>query len=155
MNLIQEAITGKESLGNFSSPYQALVQFYCAFNSGNIQMMSENWVQSDAEAMDNPLDGIKRGWAEIRSVYERIFAGPAEVRVEYFDYTIHETQEMFYAVGRERSYCRLRDETITLAIRTSRIFHKIDGRWRQVHHHGSIDDPVLLGKYQSTLVGKR
>ncbi len=62
---VQEAITGKEKQGDLLSPYQALVQFYCAFNSGNMQMMSENWAQSDEIAMDNPLGGIKRGWSEI------------------------------------------------------------------------------------------
>ena len=44
---IQEAITGKEDQRQLMSPYQALVQFYCAFNSGDTQMMSENWAQSD------------------------------------------------------------------------------------------------------------
>jgi hypothetical protein len=154
MNPIQEAITGKESLGDLSSPYHALIQFYCAFNSGNMLMMSENWAQSDDIAMANPLGGIKRGWAEIQAVYERIFNGPAKVYVEYFDYTIHETTEMFYAVGRERGYLRLRGEEIILAIRTSRIFQKIDGCWKQVHHHGSIENAQLLGEYQSAVLGK-
>ena len=151
---IQEAITGKENQGNLSSPYQAVVQFYCAFNSCNMQMMSENWAQSDEIAMDNPLGGIKRGWTEIRSVYERIFNGPAEVYVEHYDYTIHETAEMFCLVGRERGYFRLGGDEITLAIRTSRIFRKIGGRWRQVHHHGSIEDSQLLSKYQAAVLGK-
>ena len=154
MHPIQEAITGKENTGDLSSPYHALIQFYCAFNSGNMQMMSENWAQSDDIAMDNPLGGIKRGWGEIQAVYENIFNGPAEVYVEYYDYTIHETSEMFYAVGRERGYFRLRGEEITLVIRTSRIFRKIDGRWKQVHHHGSIEDAQLLDKYQSAVLGK-
>ena len=151
----QEAITGKENQGELLSPYQALVQFYCAFNSGNMQMMAENWAQSDEIAMDNPLGGIKRGWSEIRQVYERIFSGPADVYVEYYDYTIHETAEIFYAVGRERGYFRLGDQEITLAIRTSRIFQKLGGRWRQVHHHGSIEDPQLLARYQAAVLGKK
>lgn len=151
----QQAITGKEDQGQSSSPYHALVQFYCAFNSGDMQMMSENWAQSDDIAMDNPLGDIKRGWAEIEAVYRRIFNGHAEVYVEYFDYTIHETAEMFYAVGRERGYFRLGGEEITLAIRTSRIFQKIDGRWKQVHHHGSIEDPELLAEYQAAVMGKK
>jgi ketosteroid isomerase-like protein len=144
MGPIQKAITGKEDQGQLTSPYQSLVQFYCAFNSGDMQTMSDNWAQSDDISMDNPLGGIKRGWAEIQSLYERIFHGPAKVYVEYFDYTIHETAEMFYALGRERGYFRLGGEEIALAIRTSRIFQKIDGRWKQVHHHGSIEDPQLL-----------
>ena len=152
---IQEAITGNENQGDLSSPYQALVQFYSAFNSGDIKMMSENWAQSDDIAMDNPLGGIKRGWAEIQPVYERIFNGSAEVYVEYFDYTIHETAEMFYAVGRERGYFRIGNKEVQLAIRTTRIFQKMEGRWRQVHHHGSIDAPKLLGSYQTAILGNR
>lgn len=155
MKPTQEAITGKEERGALSSPFQALVQFYCAFNSGNKKLMSENWWQSDEIAMDNPLGGIKRGWAEIQAVYERIFSGPAEVYVEYFDYTVHETSEMFYAVGRERGYFRLGGEEIKLAIRTSRIFKKIKGQWKQVHHHGSIEDPQLLAKYQAAVLGEK
>ena len=155
MKPIQEPITGNEPQGDLSTPQQALVQFYCAFNAGDMNMMSENWLQSDDIAMDNPLGGIKRGWEEIRSVYERIFNGPAKVHVEYFDYTIHETAEMFYAVGRERGYFRLGGEGIMLAIRTSRIFWKVDGRWKQVHHHGSIEDPQMLTRYQSAVLGKK
>lgn len=60
---------------------------------------------------------------------------------------------MFYAVGRERGYFQFGDEEIALAIRTSRIFQKLGGRWRQVHHHGSIEAPQLLGKYQSAVMG--
>ena len=153
MQPVQEPITGKEKQEDSSTPYQALVQFYRAFNSGNMQMMSENWAQSDDIAMDNPLGGIKRGWSEIQPVYERIFSGPAEVYVEHYDYTIHETAEMFYLVGRERGYFRLSGEEIALAIRTSRIFKKIDGRWKQVHHHGSIEDPQVLARYQSAVLG--
>ena len=118
-------------------------------------MMEANWANTDDIAMDNPLGGIKRGWQAIRPVYERIFNGPAEVYVEYYDYTIHKTAEMFYAVGRERGYFRLGSEEITLAIRTSRIFQKMSGRWRQVHHHGSIEDSQLLSRYQAAVLGKK
>lgn len=155
MKPIQEPITGNEDQGGLTSPYQTLVQFYCAFNCGDISMMEANWANTDDIAMDNPLGGIKRGWKEIRPVYERIFNGPAEVYVEYYDYTIHETAEMFYAVGRERGYFRLEGEEVKLAIRTSRVFQKIEGKWRQVHHHGSIDEPKLLERYQSAVLGKR
>ncbi|MBI5379019.1 MAG: nuclear transport factor 2 family protein [Nitrospirae bacterium] len=153
MNPVQTPITGQEDQGDLSLPFHALVQFYHAFNAGNMTVMAENWAQSDEIAMDNPLGGIKRGWEEIKAVYERIFHGSARVYVEFYDYTIHETQEMFYAVGRERGEFRLGETVIPLAIRTSRIFRLMDGRWRQVHHHGSIDDPGLLARYQSAIQG--
>jgi ketosteroid isomerase-like protein len=154
MQPTQEPITGTEDQGGLTEPCQALVQFYCAFNNGDLNMMAENWLQSAEIAMDNPLGGIKRGWGEIRQVYEKIFSGPAEVYVEYYDYTIHETGEIFYAVGRERGFLRRGKDHIDLAIRTSRIFKKMDGVWKQVHHHGSIDNAALLARYQSVVIGK-
>ena len=36
-------------------------------------------------------------------------------------------------------------------IRISRIFRRVDGRWRQIHHHGSIDDADLLARYQAAV----
>lgn len=150
----QTPITGKEAQGNLSSPFQALVQFYHAFNSGDIQEMSDNWEQSTDIAMDNPLGGIKRGWSDISSVYEKIFKGSAKVYVEYYDYTIHEHGEVFYAVGRERGYFQLKDIRVDLAIRTSRIFRRVGNRWKQTHHHGSIEDSKLLATYQSAVIGK-
>jgi pimeloyl-ACP methyl ester carboxylesterase/ketosteroid isomerase-like protein len=154
MHTVQEAITGREDLGDVSSPYQALRQFYCAFNARDMEMMSQNWAQADDVVMDNPLGGIKRGWSEIAQVYRLIFAGPASVYVEYFDYTLHETTDMFYTVGRERGYLRTGGEEIALAIRTTRVFRRIDGRWNQVHHHGSIEEPRLLARYQAAVLGR-
>ena len=147
----QTLITGSENKETLPVPLRALSDFYEAFNSRNLVMMSGNWSQTDDTAMDNPLGGIKRGWQEIESVYERIFSGPARVYVEFYDYTMHETGEMFYAVGRERGAFRVGDIVIPLAIRTTRIFKMIDGRWRQVHHHGSIEDPELLARYQAAV----
>lgn len=43
-----------------------------------------NWDQTPEIAMDNPLGGIKRGWDEIRAVYDRIFNGPAKVYLERY-----------------------------------------------------------------------
>lgn len=153
MNPIQAPITGTEPDVGPSSPYLALVQFYRAFNGRDMSLMAANWASSDDVAMDNPLGGIKRGWDSIRPVYERLFTGPAQVYVEFWDYTIHESPALFYAVGRERGHFRVQSLDLPLAIRTSRIFSKLDGVWRQVHHHGSIEDPQLLGQYQAAVFG--
>ncbi len=144
----QTPVTGRENKSDSPSTICALIDFYDAFNNRNLEKMSENWAKTDEIAMDNPLGGINRGWNEISAVYERLFKGSARVYVEFYDYTIHEAGEIFYAVGRERGEFRIAETTIKLAIRTSRIYRLIDGAWRQVHHHGSIDDPELLAQYQ-------
>ncbi len=149
MEPIQSAITGEEDLGDLAAPRQALAQFYRAFNHRDLAGLAANWADSEEAAMDNPLGGIARGWPAIRAVYEKLVSGAAAVRVEFHDYTIHQSGELFYAVGRERGYLMDGGAALPLAIRTSRVFRKIDGRWRQVHHHGSMDDPKLLARYQA------
>lgn len=149
---VRGAITGREDLGNLSRPEEALAQFYRAFNGRDLALMEQNWLLSEEVAMDNPLGGITRGWPSVRAVYERIFHGKARVRVEFHDYTLHIHGDTFYAVGRERGRLESDDGVaLDLAIRTTRVFRLSDGRWRQVHHHGSIEDPELLAAYQAAV----
>jgi ketosteroid isomerase-like protein len=153
ITLVATPITGDEALQTAGTPYAALVGFYRAFNRRDLAAMGENWERSPEIAMANPLGGLRRGWDEVRAVYERLFHGPAQVYVELYDYTLHEHGESFYAVGRERGQFVLGDERIPLAIRTSRVYRRTGGGWRQVHHHGSIDDPALLARYQRAVLG--
>jgi len=148
MKPIQEPITGNEELGDLSQPQQALAQFYRAFNTRDLKMMDENFAHSDEVAIDNPLGGIRRGADEPHKMYEGVFKSPADVHVEFWDYTIHRAGDVFWAVGRERGTYHDGEIVKNLNVRTTRIFQLIDGRWRQMHHHGSIEDAALLGEYQ-------
>ena len=105
--------------------------------------------------MDNPLGGSKRGWDDIRLTYEKLFASEGKYRFEFYDYTLHEADDLFYVVGRERGEVEHRGRMMRLAIRTSRIFRRDAARaWKQVHHHGSIDDPRMLARYQEAILGR-
>jgi hypothetical protein len=144
------AVTGRETASP-TTPLGALSEFYRAFNNRDLALMSQNWLSTAEASMDNPLGGIKRGWNEISEVYNRVFSGAATVTVEFFDYTLHETPDAFLAVGRERGTLKSPETTLDLKIRTSRWFRRVDGRWRQLHHHGSIDDADLLARYQTAV----
>ncbi len=154
MNVIQSAITGQEADVQGISPYSALFDFYNAFNNQNLELMETNWLQSEEVSMSNPLGGVKRGWSDIRRVYEKIFTGNARVYVEFYDYSIHPVEEMFIAVGKERGTLTVNRKIIELAIRTSRTYRMQDGQWKQLHHHGSIDNASILAEYQATVLGK-
>ena len=68
---------------------------------------------------------------------------------------MHEAGDLFYVVGRERGELALSGPPLELAIRTTRVFRRDeDGQWRQVHHHGSIDDPLMLAAYQNAVLPK-
>ncbi len=128
MKPIEAPINGSNYMGVQPAPESALQQFYAAFNGRDLELMSENWAQTDEISLDNPLGGIRRGWAEIRLLYVSLFCGPASVYVAFYDYTRHVGQALFYAAGRERGYFCLGDTGLVLAIRTSRIFNKVEGK---------------------------
>lgn len=151
---IETPVTGREYSGGQQEPMQALAQFYRALNERDIDMMRRNWINSGEAAMDNPLGGIKRGWSEISKTYEALFRSPGAYRFEFYDYTLHQSGDLFYVVGRERGELSANGHQMKLAIRTSRIFRRdAEGNWRQTHHHGSIDEPQMLAAYQQAVLG--
>jgi hypothetical protein len=91
MQPVQKPITGQGNPADLSAPQQALSRFYRAFNARDMEMMGQNRAHSDDIVMDNPPGGITRGWIETQPVYARIFEGPAQVYVEYYDHTLCET----------------------------------------------------------------
>ena len=152
MTLVENVISGAHHLLAPTTPEATLEEFYAAFNGRDIALMAQNWSDGSETSMSNPLGGIRRGWDDIKAGYHRLFTGPARVYVEFYDYSVREAGDLFYAVGRERGDFRLGEMRVELAIRTTRIYQRSNGRWRQVHHHGSIDDPVLLARYQTAVL---
>lgn len=67
----------------------------------------------------------------------------------FHDFTSQGADDWHLFVGRERGVCRTAKETLDVAFRTTRWFVRRDGGWRQLHHHGSVEDPKMLADYQN------
>ena len=74
--------------------------------------------------------------------------------VEFYDFSLHATEKMFLVTGRERGFFETDDIKMEFAIRTSRVFIKENKDWKQIQHHGSIDNPELLKKYQDAVLAQ-
>lgn len=146
-------VTGNENKESLPPMLRVLSEFYEALNNRDIEKMEQNWNRTDEAVMDNPLGGIKRGWDEIKAVYEGLFNSKSKYHFEFYEFSLHVAGELFYVVGRERGKFMFGDTTLNMAIRTSRIFRLTNNRWQQVHHHGSIEDPDLLSRYQKAVRG--
>jgi hypothetical protein len=103
--------------------------------------------------MDNPIGGIRRGWPAIRNAYSLLFEGPATIQIAFHDFTSQGGSDWHLFVGREKGVRMARFETIDLRFRASRWFVKVNGLWRQLHHHGSVEEPALLADYQRAMFG--
>jgi len=155
MEKIVTTINGSENLSNIENDkLRALICFYKAFNQRDMNLMQKVWLNSKEASMNNPVGGIMREWSNIESVYEKIFNGKAKVYVEFYDFTMHSSENMFLVTGRERGFFEKENIKIDLAIRTSRVFIKENDDWKQIQHHGSIDNPDLLKNYQDAIMNK-
>jgi len=70
----QSPVTGREQKEQLTPQMRALSDFYQALNGRDMELMAQNWAQTDETVMDNPVGGIKRGWDEIKAVYAQIFS---------------------------------------------------------------------------------
>jgi hypothetical protein len=145
-------ITGRE-VRDGNDAINALIGFYRAFNARDLEGLEGNWEQGDAPSMDNPMGGIRRGWPSIRDGYLKLFAGPAVVQVTFHDFTSQGGEDWHLFVGREIGTCVTPDMKMEVRFRTTRWFTRRDGTWRQLHHHGSIEEPKMLAAYQRTILG--
>ena len=146
-------ITGNEPRAGDGGPLDALIDFYRLFNAKDLDGLAAVWVAGDAPSMDNPIGGIRRGWPAIREGYSKLFDGPATVRVAFHDFTSQGGSDWHLFVGREKGTCTTPTTRLELRFRTTRWFIKTSGGWRQLHHHGSVEEPALLADYQRAIFG--
>ncbi len=129
----------------------ALETFYYSFNQKDIYVFNSVWVDQDLIQLNNPVGGIMRGKRDISNLYANIFNSSADVWVDFSDIVMYSFQDCVIFAGRENGEFRKNGKTIDLKIRTTRVFAYIQGKWGQVHHHGSIDDSALLKTYQDAV----
>jgi ketosteroid isomerase-like protein len=131
-----------------------LESFYYAFNHRDLDALQQVWIDDPLVQLNNPLGGVLRGTDDVSRLYRRIFDSPARVEVTFGDIVAYQAAGMVVYAGRETG--QFRDpagRSIPLRIRTTRVFayDQTAGRWGQVHHHGSIDDPDALRDYQEAV----
>ncbi len=135
---------------------RALVEsFYYAFNQRDMEVFAQVWANHELIQLNNPLGGILRGYEPISNLYRNMFTGQARVWVELDDIVEFQSDLMVVFAGRETGEFTKEDKTVSLSIRTSRIVQwlGVNIGWKQVHHHGSIDDAKLLADYKAAVSG--
>ena len=145
-------INGKE-VNELSPVYKVLSEYYNALNNADISKMEENWSKEKTTSFTSPLGGIVRNYPNVIESHKELFTSPIDIDVEYYDIQISEMDNGFSSVGRERGSMTINGECIEVAFRTSRLFIKEEGVYKQLHHHGSFEDLNTQNKVME-LLGK-
>jgi ketosteroid isomerase-like protein len=132
----------------------ALETFYYAWHHADADVMLAVWADDPLAQLNNPLGGILRGAEAITALYKKALGGPANVTVTLGDVVAFYGPSHVVFAGQETgSYTAPDGAIVPLKIRTTRYFRYAGDHWRQYHHHGSIDDPDALRRYQEALHG--
>jgi hypothetical protein len=132
----------------------ALETFYFTLNQNDAVTLRRIWLDDPLVQLNNPLGGMIRGVDPIVRLYERIFSSGIGLRVQFSDIVQYNFGNVTVFAGRERAqYHDGSGELVAVDIRTSRIFifSQHDEGWRQIHHHGSIDDVDALTAYREAV----
>lgn len=146
-NRLAEAVTP-----GYEGSVAALETFYYALNRADLEVLSAVWSAEGLAQLNNPVGGILRSGERIVELYARIFSSGMDVQVTFTDAATYDLGPAVVFAGREiGSYRGADGSRVPLAIRTTRVFgwSAGAGRWEQLHHHGSIDDPAALAAYRA------
>jgi len=139
----------------------ALQTFYYALNHRDLPALAAVWADHDLVQLNNPVGGLLRSKPSVEDLYRRIFASDIGLQVTFTDAVTYAWAPAVVFAGRElASYLSARDSDtdegrheVALTIRTTRVFgfSSKEGRWMQLHHHGSIDSPNALHDYREAV----
>lgn len=132
----------------------ALETYYYALNRSDLPVLASLWADHVLVQADGPSGGTERSRGAITARARRMLDGAMDVHVVFTDAATYDLGDAVVFAGRERGTYRRNDgRRVALDVRSSRLFgwDDMDGRWVQLHHHGSIDDPFALADYQATI----
>lgn len=128
--------------------------FYHGLNERDLSTLASVWAPVDQIQLNNPVGGISRGPEAIQALYSAVVSGRVRVQVAFCDAVGYATADSLTFAGREEGHYLIDGAEVPLSIRTTRcLLYLPDVGWRQVHHHGSIDDASALSAYQRAILG--
>ncbi|MEX1218533.1 MAG: nuclear transport factor 2 family protein [Acidimicrobiales bacterium] len=130
---------GEPSLG----PVDAAVlkvnaAFYEAFESSDLDAMSDLWVHADRVVCVHPGWTALRGWASVAASWAAMFGGPQHLQFIVTDEHVSVNGDIAWVSCDEN----LLTSGASATVNALNIFERsVDGRWQMVAHHGA---PVMV-----------
>ena len=107
--------------------------FYDAFEARDLDAMSEVWEHSDRVVCTHPGWRTLRGWGAVSGSWFALFGGPNPLQFILTDEVVAVDGDAAWVTVDEN----LIGPEIGGTVAALNVFHRHEGRWRMVAHHGS------------------
>jgi len=107
--------------------------FYDAFEARDLDAMSEVWEHSDRVVCTHPGWRTLRGWGAVSGSWFALFGGPNPLQFILTDEVVAVDGDIAWVTVDEN----LIGQEIGGTVAALNVFHRHEGRWRLVAHHGS------------------
>src|SRR5262249_40596798 len=111
--------------------------FYRAFESLNLARMEDVWLRAAHGKCVHPGWALLVGWGPVMESWQRIFANTVAMRFTLTAVRVDVSGDLAWVVLTENRESQQREGTDAAEVQATTIFHRHEGRWFLVHHHGS------------------
>jgi ketosteroid isomerase-like protein len=111
----------------------AHVAFYDAFESRDLDAMSDIWEHSDRVSCAHPGWPLLRGWAAVASSWVALFQGPPQMQFILTEARVEIAGDVGWVTVDEN----ILDEDSGATVAALNLFVRTDQGWRMVAYHGS------------------
>ena len=125
---------------------KASEQFYAALNrmaNGDAGPMADIWSHSATVTAMHPVGGRDIGWERIRDTFQQVGQAASDGRFRLDDQMIRVEGDVAYEMGSERGEFKLAGKHVNADHRVTNIYHREGGKWKLIHHHTDISQPML------------
>ncbi len=111
--------------------------FYRAFESLDIDKMSEVWLKEPNIICIHPGWPKLSGWGPVMESWTRIFDNTFEMKFEFGEIDVMISGDLAVAVVQENLMQSGYDGTARTQVLATNVFQRVDNKWWLVMHHGS------------------
>ncbi len=130
------------SVSIYTSPQDAALAFYRAFEAQDIDAMMTAWADDEDIVCVHPGGARLVGYDAVRSGWEQLFAGDAKLSFRLEQIVVLETVGLAMQSAIEQVYSA--DGTARGSAAATNVFMRTPSGWRMVCHHASPVSTVIM-----------
>ena len=124
----------------FTSPQDAALAFYQAFEAKDIEAMMATWADDEEIVCVHPGGPRLVGYDAVRASWERIFAAEGRIAFRLTEAVVIETVGLAMQSALEEIHAG--EGAAQVAAIATNVLMRTPSGWRMVCHHGSASPPV-------------